>query len=438
MEKYIKEKQQLEIDIRINRTLSEQLQLGVKKRVTGPDEGIGIDELMKTMDYLKSKSYEQETERVALGERLEKLQENINRVQSQLKQERANMNKTSGVLRLTLLAEKAEATNLSIIYFTQQAGWTPSYDIQVADTDAPVLIRLRANVRQTTGFDWERVKPTLSNGRPGNGKVAPLFSAWFLREQMVSEPRMGKNLMNSVQNRFSYREESIAVEELIDADYLESPTVEDYVVTTENTLDIHYAINLPYSIPSNGKVQYIDLQNYEVKADYKYYVTPKLDKQTYVLAEIAGWEQLGLLSGPANINFNGTYLGETYLNTSLPVEKQTLTLGTDPRIVVKREKIQDYTSRRAMGGDVVQQFTYRITVKNNRNHAVQMVVKDQYPLSTQKNIEVNLQKKETTAWTANNEDLGVISWEETFKPGETKVYQISYSVKYPKDMKLNL
>jgi hypothetical protein len=65
------------------------------------------------------------------------------------------------------------------------------------------------------------------------------------------------------------------------------------------------------------------------------------------------------------------------------------------------------------------------------------VVKDQYPISTQRRIEVTL-LKETTPWTANNEEVGVISWEEEFEAGETKTYQISYSVKYPKDMRLNL
>ena len=67
-----------------------------------------------------------------------------------------------------------------------------------------------------------------------------------------------------------------------------------------------------------------------------------------------------------------------------------------------------------------------------------MVLKDQYPISTQKNIEVELISKDTTPWTANKEDMGVITWEEELKPGETKVYQISYSVKYPKGSNLNL
>ncbi len=91
-----------------------------------------------------------------------------------------------------------------------------------------------------------------------------------------------------------------------------------------------------------------------------------------------------------------------------------------------------------MGNDVTQQFTYQITVRNNRNRPVKMVVKDQYPLSTQKNRDVTLSRKETIPWNTRNEDVGVLSWEEDFAPGEVKTYRLSYSVKYPKGLYLNI
>jgi hypothetical protein len=99
--------------------------------------------------------------------------------------------------------------------------------------------------------------------------------------------------------------------------------------------------------------------------------------------------------------------------------------------------MQDFSATRFLGNDILQTFTYKITVKNNQNRKIKMVLKDQYPISTQKRIEVTLMK-ETTPWTANKEDMGVITWEEEFEAGETKTYQISFSVKYPKEMKLNL
>ena len=131
------------------------------------------------------------------------------------------------------------------------------------------------------------------------------------------------------------------------------------------------------------------------------------------------------------------YLGETDIDGSGTLQNMTLTLGTDQRISVKREKMQDFSSTRLFGSDVKQVFTYKITVKNNQKKEIKLTLKDQYPISTQKNIEVEL-LKETTPPTTNKADTGVLTWEDTFQPGETKSYQISYSVKYPKGMQLNL
>jgi uncharacterized protein (TIGR02231 family) len=285
------------------------------------------------------------------------------------------------------------------------------------------------------------VKLTLSTATPNSGKIAPLFSAWFLYEQsVIYSGNMNRKMAMSemaVQNAYSYAMEKDSNDEQSESEPSALISMDDFVSESNNALNIVYTIDLPYSIPGNGKEQNIELLTKETKAEYKYYCVPKLDNATYVLAEISDWEQLGLLSGKANITFEGLYIGETYIDANSTFEKLNLTLGTDKRISVKREKMQDFSSSRFLGNDIQQTFTYKITVKNNQNQKIKMVLKDQYPISTQKKIEVNL-LKETTRWTANKEDVGVITWEEDFEAGETKTYQISYSVKYLKDMKLNL
>ncbi|MBS1745787.1 MAG: DUF4139 domain-containing protein, partial [Bacteroidetes bacterium] len=82
-----------------------------------------------------------------------------------------------------------------------------------------------------------------------------------------------------------------------------------------------------------------------------------------------------------------------------------------------------------------QKFSYRITVKNNKNETVHIVLKDQYPLSTQKDIEVEI----TDDGSANvDKDRGVLTWVLSLSPNETKELTFSYSVKYPKDRKINI
>jgi len=213
--------------------------------------------------------------------------------------------------------------------------------------------------------------------------------------------------------------------------------IEEYVTQTENELNRIYNIEIPYTIPGNGKEQTIDLHTVNAEADYRYYCVPKLDTETYLLAEISGWQKLNLLTGKAYVTYDGTYIGETFIDANTTQEKLTLTLGTDKRVSVKREKMQDFSSTRFLGSDVRQVFTYKLTVRNSQNRPISMVLKDQYPISSQKSIDVELLTKDITPWSAHNEEVGVLSWEHEIAAGETKEYRISYSVKYPKGSRLN-
>jgi len=428
----------LNINLKINAGMQTQLEAGITKSTSGSEKALTLDELTKTMDFFKSKSEQLETQRLTLVSQKDEVEKTLKQLQAQFEQENSKGKETSGILLLTLMAPASANSTLTITYFTPSAGWIPYYDITVASADRPLTISQKSKVFQTTGLDWEKIKLTLSTATPSNGKVAPLFSTWFLREQMIVGSGLRSRQVMS-QNTYSYDMESTM--ELAAA----APTMaegsgfsmDDFVNESDNALNIIYTIDLPYSIPGNGKEQNIDLQTKETTAEYKYYCAPKLDNATYVLAEIADWGQLGLLSGNANVTFEGVYVGATYIDAGSTHEKLSLTLGTDQRVSVKREKLQDFSATRFLGNDVLQTFTYKITVRNNQNRKIKMVLKDQYPISTQRRIEVTL-LKETTRWTAINEDVGVISWEEDFDPGETKTYQISFSVKYPKDMKLNL
>lgn len=488
----------LETDIKVNAELSDILKKSTDKNTAGLEKGIGIEELIKTMDYYKKKSTElQNTQRNNQLAQAE-LQKSIAKLEAQLRQESTKNNKTSGILKLTLSSPTTVAANFTINYYTVSASWTPSYDINVISTDKPIKIVSKAKVRQITGLDWSKVKLSLSSGTPSNGKVAPLFSVWFLQQAYA----LGSGSANRsslqgmmMQNSYSYNDAmpaGIALERSVPAssskdskaplyivdgtpvemDYFNSidPSMiknntymdsndaikaygseasggayiislksgmDDYVSVADNDLNMTFNIDLPYSIPGNGKEQSIELTTKEINAEYKYYCAPKLDIETYLLAEISDWQKLNLLSGKANITYDGTYVGESFINANSTQSKLSLTLGTDKRVAVKREKMNDYSSTKFLGSDVKQLFTYKITVKNNQNKAIKMVLKDQYPRSQAKGIDVEL-LKETTPWTANVEELGVITWEENINSGDNKVYYISYSVKYPKGSNLNL
>ena len=63
-----------------------------------------------------------------------------------------------------------------------------------------------------------------------------------------------------------------------------------------------------------------------------------------------------------------------------------------------------------------------------------MLLKDQFPVSTNKEIEVEI--LETSGGSLNSEN-GVVSWKVDLAAGESKKLRISYSLKFPKDKIIN-
>jgi uncharacterized protein (TIGR02231 family) len=208
----------------------------------------------------------------------------------------------------------------------------------------------------------------------------------------------------------------------------------DYVNIKDNELNVVFDIDMPYDVPSNGKEQNVSLKDFKVPATYKYYSVPRLDKDAYLVGEIVDWEALNLLPGEANIIFEGTYIGKTTIDANSVQDTLNLTLGRDKRVVITREKLTDFSSVKFLGANKKQTFTYEITVRNNKKEAVQMELRDQYPLSTNKDIEVELLQADGAVV---NGETGILTWKPQLAPGEIKKYRVSYSVKFPKDRTIN-
>ncbi len=432
-----KEAARVKLDMDVNKNMSTYLSDGIAKNVSGSESGLGMEELRRTIEYYKTKAIELETERATLVERKKRVDSELDALKAKLQQEQARITRTSGVLRLSLTSPRDVDARFVITYYTTRAQWTPYYDINVASTDDPVSIMARAKVSQSTSLDWNDVRLILSTSVPTSGKQAPQLDTWFLSPVQRVMTRAKGVQYDEAEILYSVSEESVA--------YAAAPlnvyeprqaTIADFVATSGNELNVSYDIDLPYSIPGNNKPQTIDLVAKEADATYKYVTVPKLDERVYLVAEIGDWQRLELLSGLANITYDGTYVGQTHLDAASTDDKLTLTLGTDARVAVKRELLQDFSTRRSLGSNVQQAFAYRITVKNNQTSAVRITVEDQYPVSKQKNVKV------TPATATDNrtvdQETGRITWEDEIPAGASVTHDVTYTVEYPKGTTLNL
>lgn len=485
------------IDINIATTEDLLSVLKSNKDIKGTQTGLSVAELIKLMDYYKLKSAELQNDLSALKVKKAKQSELINKLNLQYKEEQLKNTMSAGRVILQLSAALNVSSEFTISYLTPNAYWTPYYDLKVESIKSPINIIYKAKISQTTGIDWKKVKLSLSTSTPSQYGTAPLLRSWFL-SYINPVSRMNRQLaQNSIQS-FDKKEKSIELNEALagavssvkirgngsmgaDPVYIVngaemSPSdysrldpssiktvdilkdanataiygtraangavvvtlkdgLDDYVNVAEGELDITYDIDLPYDVPTNGKQQIATLKEATMPSVYKYYAVPKLDKESYLLAEVSDWEKMNLLPGEANIIFEGTYVGKSFIDPASTNDTLNLTMGKDKRVIVKREKMVDFSSVKFLGSNKLQTMTYELTVKNNKKDAVNFILKDQYPISTNKEIEVELLDD---GGAMISKEIGVLTWKLQLAPGESKKVRFSYSVKYPKGKTLNL
>ena len=97
---------------------------------------------------------------------------------------------------------------------------------------------------------------------------------------------------------------------------------------------------------------------------------------------------------------------------------------------MQREKVKDFTSRRTIGANRRDRYTWEISVRNTRNEPVKITVEDHVPVSQNSQIEVTVDDTGGARYTAEN---GKLVWELSLNANETKKVRFSFEVKYPKD-----
>jgi len=473
--------------------------LKANRDIKGSQTGVSVAELMKLMDYYKAKSTELQAEIAQWKEKKKKINELADKINSQLQEEQNKNNIKAGRLILQLSAAMAGKFDFTLSYIAQNAFWTPFYDVRVENTQSPLKVIYKAKVTQTTGIDWKQVKLSLSTSMPTQWGNAPILESWFLGYINPVVNLNKKLAMNTIGSVLQGRAAGVSLDEVRVVGYskrvaedkeVDAPStpiyvvngnimdqsdfgkinpssikkietlkdesatsiygsraaagaiivtlkdgLEDYVSVADNTLNVSFDIDMPYDVPSNGKEQTATLKSMDVPAFYKHYTVPKLDKDAYLLAEVAGWEKLNLLPGNANIIVEGTYIGKSFIDPNSTQDTLNLTLGRDKRIVVKRDKLIDFSSVKFLGSNKLQKFTYELTIKNNKSEAANIQLKDQFPISTNKEVEVELLDN---GGADVNKDLGILNWKLALAPNEVKKIRFTYTVRYPKDKTLNL
>ncbi len=411
-------------------------------------------EVLKLIEFYNAKIEKNKKSIFEYQQQVDDLQEQIEALNARLAiaQMGANVkdkeaSKMYGRIIMQVVCRAEQEVPIALSYYTNNAGWQPIYDIRVNSKTNDIKLVYKASVTQNTGINWRDTKLTLSTGTPNFTASAPLLNAWYLQ---LYAPQLYNALqgrasgaqirgINSIQNFSDDKDMARAKIVAAESEYkyeeknVDPSTLDQFTNMKQSLLNTNFEIELPYDIESNGLAHSINIKEENVQSSLKNYAVPKLDGEAYLLAELTNWQNLDLIPGNANIIMDNTYIGRSFIDPNTTVDTLNLSLGKDKRVAVKRLLVKDASTTKSKDDYTKQTFTYELTVKNNKLKEMNMLLKDQYPLSNVKEITTELTDD---GGALVNSELGVLTWKINLKPGESKKYRFSYTVKYPKDKKI--
>ncbi|SFJ39705.1 DUF4139 domain-containing protein [Olleya namhaensis] len=375
-------------------------------------------QVLELSNVYRAKYLEIKKELIALETSEKPIRAQAIKLNQQLKELSAEFDKPSGNIVLQIESKQVEKVVLDCKYSVGNVGWEPLYDLRSEGITEKVSLTYKAGIYQNTGLDWNDVTLTISTGNPSQNNdrpiLNPLYANIYYQQQFKKEQDAALEEVEVINT--AYRQKSNG--------YVDQSSV------SENQLTIDFNILSKRTIVSDGKQNLVALQAFDLNTDYIYHTVPKLDRGAFLLAKITDWSQYNLVSGQANIFFEGAFVGTTFINPEVTAKALLISMGRDNSIIVERTPIKDYRSSKFIGSNTKETIGYDIVVKNKKGTPITIEILDQIPVSKNKNVQVVLEEKGQAEYT---EDVGKLLWTLQVGARETVVNSFMYSIKYPKN-----
>ncbi|SDC95219.1 mucoidy inhibitor MuiA family protein [Williamwhitmania taraxaci] len=409
------------------------------QKLGSQNAGMKVLELREAADFFRNRLTEISNMKMEALKSVDLLNLEINKINRQLQELNGKVDEPTGVIKLVISSKTATRSQLTLSYLVANASWNPYYDLRILNINHPVTIGYMGTVAQSCGENWENVKLVLSSGDPSRSGLKPEINPWYLS---IYEPPIYRrsNAPMSMQKMETEMDENVRLEEVVVTGYgvvkekkAFSKVAPDNMRTNETTAE--FEVVERSNIPSNNNTYNVSVAELTVPAFFNYESTPKLDKAVFLSAGITGWEAFNLMDGQANLYFEGTYVGSTYLDTKNASDTMSISLGRDKAISINREKVKDFSATQMLSSQRKDTRTWEITVRNNKAQKIALILEDQIPLSSNSDIVV---EKGDLSGAELEEKTGKLTWKLNMEPKETKKIKFSYSVKYPKKGKVIL
>jgi len=370
-----------------------------------------VQSIRKLGDFYRQRIQEIEDKLYEDSLALNKLSNELKLKMERIEEIRNDLGESSNELIVLVLSDKPLKTKFNFGIYEHSAIWTASYELKVKDVHSPLELHYFANIRQNSGIDWKNVKVKLSSGRPNFNSNSPDLKKWNL--EYVRPSFKSHQFVEDIDSPGNFIPDSILEETF-----------------NENITTFYHQIPQSVNILTNKETQKFEITTYRIPAIYEYLCIPKLNPNVYLTAKISDWAKYKFIDGPAELYIDGVCTGMSDIKGGKITDTLSFSLGQDKGLLVERKRLTELNKKTLFSGKKVENVCWEISILNHKKSDIELIVKDQIPISQEKELKV---EQQDISGAEQDKQSGILQWKVQVKPSETKKLLLKYQVSYPKD-----
>ncbi|MCX7914336.1 MAG: DUF4139 domain-containing protein, partial [Thermodesulfovibrionales bacterium] len=222
----------------------------------------------------------------------------------------------------------------------------------------------------------------------------------------------------------------------------EAPEEEELPELKEGLTSFSFTLKDPVTIPSDNQSHRVFLTSKIVDKAQKegllnYHAIPKLSQYVYLNSVFPNPFDFPIFMGKLNVYLDGRFVSSEQLNkTYTPNEDMLIPLGIDESIKIERKRVKKFTEYTGIVSKTEKiVYEYEITIKNGKTRDIALVVKDNYPVSLNEQIKVQLEAPSEKEAEISKD--GIITWKIKIEPKATKKLTLKFNIEYPKGLRIS-
>jgi len=343
---------------------------------------------------------------------------------------------------VTIEAEARQQLTLSLTYMLPGATWEPTHELRAqGDRPKEAVVSSYAVVTQTTGEDWDGVTISFSTQSSTETIHIPELDAVLLGDTRSVARIMGGQSQSFLEAQKTYEGQNVLWNYFVNPDqdgnnFMSNLEVQHDVQgrisqvferLQKRGTTAHFVGRGKPTIRTDGRSIRVAIGEIDLAAESKIVAAPQASLNAARTVEMVNTGKQPLLPGNVSLFHDEAFLGITDVDFISEGESFAIFLGVADQIKLSRTLDRKHSSI-VRGRRTRIQVAFEITVENLSDDEVLVSLADRIPVSQHKEISVDRVRIQPDV---KPDSKGLLKWDVTLEPKETRVHRIEYRIEYP-------